>query len=97
MNTRLLSLAAVLSLLAGSAAFAQDNPTGRWLYDAQGNKIGSVRAITPGGRTAEIMLGSYFRPGSHATNVPVSALSIVDGKVTLRPETVQALNTVPRE
>ena len=97
MNTRLLSLAAVLSLSIGSAALAQDNPTGRWLHDAQGNKIGSVRALTPDGRTAEIMLGSYFRPGSYAATVPASALSIVNGKVTLRPETVQALNTVRRE
>ena len=97
MNTRLLSLIAVLSFSIGGAALAQDNLTGRWLYDAQGNAIGSVRALTPDGRAAEIMVGSYFRPGSYATTVPAGALSIVDGKVMLRPETVQALNTVPRE
>ena len=97
MNTRLLSLIAALSFSIGGAALAQDNLTGRWLYDAQGNAIGSVRALTPDGRAAEIMVGFYFRPGSHATTVPAGALSIVDGKVMLRPETVQALNTVTRE
>ena len=69
---------------------------GRWLYDAQGNTIGSVRGLADGGRTAVIMVGSYFRPGSYEARVPASALSVVDGKVTLRTETIQALNAGPR-
>jgi len=42
------------------------------------------------------MVGSYFQPGSHEAKVSSSMLSIIDGKVTLRPATVEALNTVAR-
>ena len=64
---------------------------GRWLYDPQGNSIGSVRSLADGGRTAVIMVGTYFRPGSYEARVPARALSVVDGHVTLQTETVQAL------
>ncbi len=108
MNTRLLSLAAALALsvssgAVNSAAMAQAasssvaaSAVGRWLYDAQGNNIGSVRGLADGGRTAVIMVGSYFRPGSYEARVPASALSVADGKVTLQTETMQALNARPR-
>ena len=65
---------------------------GRWLYDPEGNSIGSVRGLADGGRTAVVMVGSYFRPGSYEARVPASALSVVDGKVTLQTEMLQALN-----
>ena len=65
---------------------------GHWLYDAQGNSIGSIRGLADGGRTALIMVGSYFRPGSYEAQVPASALSLVDGKVMLQTEMFQALN-----
>jgi len=65
---------------------------GHWLYDQQGNKIGSVRSLTDGGRTAVIMVGTYFESGSRDVRVPASTLSIVHGQVMLRPETVAALN-----
>ena len=112
MNTRHLSLAASLVLAVGSGAVAQTavgpaanqaaapfaaaNAVGHWLHDPQGNTIGSVRALSADGQTVEIMVGSYFQPGSHVASVPSSALAIVDGKVALRSETVEALNTAPR-
>ena len=112
MNTRILSLAASLAMSIGGTALAQtayNSPTnnaqvysaassavGRWLYDLQGNTIGSVRSLTDDGRTAVIMVGSYFQQGSHEARVPSADLSIVDGKVTLQAGTVQALNTVSR-
>ena len=72
------------------------NSVGRWLYDLRGNIIGSVRSVTDDGRTAVIMVGSYFQPGSHEARVPASALSVVNNKVTLGGETVEALNTTPQ-
>ena len=65
---------------------------GHWLYDAQGNIIGSVRGLANDGRTAVIMLGSYFQPGSHEARVPTGALSIVDGRATLQAEPTERLN-----
>ncbi len=109
MNTRILSLVAAMALSLGAAAFAQpmvspateqaaahsvaSSAVGHWLYDPQGSIIGSVRSLTDDGRTAVIMVGSYFQPGSHLASVHASSLSIVNGKVTLQNETVQALNT----
>jgi hypothetical protein len=77
----------------GSESSVASEAVGRWLYDAQGNTIGSVRGVEDGGRTAVIMVGSYFRPGSYEARVPARAITIVNGKVTLQEETVQALNT----
>lgn len=65
---------------------------GHWVYDPQGNIIGSVRSLAEDGRTAVIMVGSYFDPGSRTATVSTGALSTVNGKVTLRTETVEALN-----
>jgi len=111
-STRMLTLAASLTLLFCGAALAQptvgpdadqaaaysvaSSAVGHWLYDPQGNTVGSVRSLTDDGRTAVIMVGSYFQPGSHQPVVPASALSVVNGKLTLRTETVQALNAVSR-
>ena len=97
----LLSLGSTALLAKGAlAAHAPDVTTssiaadavGSWLNDEHGNKIGSVRSVSDDGRTAVIMVGSYFEPGSHEARVPVSDLSIVNDKVTLRTETVEALN-----
>ena len=112
MNTRILSLAASLVFTLGGTALAQlpagaaagqatvysvaSSAVGRWLYDLKGNRIGSVRKLEDGGRTAVIMVGSYFQPGSHEARVPASTLSMVDGKAVLRGDTVEALNTVSR-
>ena len=112
MNTRRLSLTAALVLSVSSGAMAQTaaeiaagqavspsflaSTVGHWLYDPQGNTIGSVRGLADGGRIAVIMVGSYFRPGSYEAQVPASALSVVDGKVTLQAETIQALNARSR-
>jgi len=109
MTIRFLGLAAALALSAGGAAMAQapvspispyavaSSPVGRWLYDLQGNKIGSVRRLSGDGLTAVIMVGSYFQIGSHEAVVPVTALPVVNGNVTLRTETVEALNAVSRK
>ena len=70
---------------------------GHWLHDPQGNTIGSVRWLADGGRTAVIMVGSYFEPGSHEARVPAGALSVVNGKATLQTQTIEALNTTPRQ
>ncbi len=106
MNTRFLSLAAALALSVSGPAMAQapvgpaatnavaSSAVGHWIYDLQGNKIGSVRRLSSDGRTAEIMVGSYFQSGSHEATIPVTALSIVNGNVTLRTETAEALNTI---
>ena len=112
MNTRRLSFIASLVLAAGGGAMAQtavvpaahpvvapfaaSNAVGHWLHDPQGNTIGSVRGLSADGQTAEIMVGSYFQLSSHVASIPSSALAMVDGKVTLRRETVEALNTAAR-
>lgn len=112
MNTRILSLAASLAFTFGGAALAQpaaspaagqaavysvaSSAVGRWLYDLKGNRIGSVRKLEDGGRTAVIMVGSYFQQGSHEARVPASTLSVVSGKTVLGGDTVEALNTVSR-
>jgi len=109
MNKRMLSLAASIAFTFGGAALAQSvadpvagqaaiysvasSAVGRWLYDLKGHRIGSVRKLEDGGRTAVIMVGSYFQIGSHKARVPASALSVVDGKAVLHDNTVQALNT----
>ena len=113
MNIRMLSLAASLAFTFGGAALAQpaagpmagqgpiysvaSSAVGRWLYDVKGQRIGSVRKLEDGGRTAVIMVGSYFQIGSHEARVPASALSVVNGKAVLQGDTVQALNTVSRQ
>lgn len=66
---------------------------GHWVYDRQGNTIGSVRSLAADGRTAVLMVGSYFEPGSHVASISSSALSIVNGKVILRTETIDTLRT----
>ncbi len=108
MNIRNLALAASLALSFGGAALADtpvapasepaaasvaSNAVGHWIYDSRGNIIGSVRSLTNDGQTAVIMVGSYFQPGSHLDTVHASSLVNVNGKVMLRNETVQALNT----
>ena len=69
-----------------------DAAVGRWLYNPRGDIIGSVRGLADNGRTAVIMVGAYFQPGSHEARVPARGLSVVEGKVTLRAESVEALN-----
>ncbi len=64
---------------------------GKWVYDPQGNVIGSVRGLTDGGRTASIMVGAYFQPGSRQVSIPARALSVTDGKVSIDSETAQVL------
>lgn len=79
---------------AVSAPAAQ--AVGHWLYNPQGHTIGSVRTLADGGRSAVLMIGSYFEPGSHEMTFSSRRLSVVDGRVTLQTEAVEALNTPAR-
>ncbi len=110
MNTRFAVLAAALALSSTGAAMAQpaagpayvaaspvtESAVGKWIRDPQGNIVGSVRSLRSDGGTAEIMVGSYFQNGSHVAMVPLSALSVVDGRVVLRPDSLVALNAPRR-
>ncbi len=105
MNKCLLSLtsAAVLAL-AAAPTLAQQLPAvappsisaaalvGRWLHDSRGEIIGSVKSVSPDGRTATIVLGVYKFDNVRVVEAPASALAVVDGKATLRGETAEALN-----
>ena len=107
MTVRVLGALALVTALAGSGAAAQtpgvassgcatEAAVGRWLRDAHGAKIGSVRALADGGRSAVIMVGAYFDPGSHEAVVPACAITMAaDGRVMLRREAVEALNAPP--
>ena len=109
MNIGIIRVVATLTVVASSGALLQASSAstleaavtrsvaigsvGKWLHDTQGTTIGSVRRLTDGGRTAMIIVGSYFQPGSHEERVPARMLSMVDGKVTLQTGTMQALNS----
>ena len=108
MNTRLLSLASAAVLaLAAAPALAQQLPAvappsasaaalvGRWLHDSRGGIIGSIKSVSPDGRKATIVFGVYKFDNVRMVEVPASALSIMDGKATLRGETAEALNASP--
>lgn len=72
------------------------NIVGQWLYNEQGDTIGSVRSLADGGQTAVLMIGNYLRPGSYETRVSANNLSIVNDKVRLQSGTLLAINTPPR-
>lgn len=108
MNRRLLGFASAAFLaFAAAPTFAQQLPAvalpsasaaalvGRWLHDSRGGIIGSIKSVSPDGRTATIVLGVYRLDNVRVTEVPASALSVVDGKATLRGETAEALNASP--
>ena len=105
MNRRLLSFAsAVVLALAATPTLAQQLSAvappsasaaalvGRWLHDSRGGIIGSIKSVSPDGRLAVIVLGIYKLDNVRVIEVPASALSVVDGKATLRDETVEARN-----
>lgn len=106
MNTRLLSLAgAAILAFAAAPTLAQQRPAaapsstsalvGHWLHNSQGRVIGSVKLVSPDGQTATIVLGVYKFDNVRVVKVPVKALSVVNGKATLRGETAEALNVSP--
>ncbi len=112
MNTHLLSLTALLAVSVSRGTVAQTvvvpavihaavssvaaSAVGHWLYGPQGNIIGSVRSLAADGQTVVIMVGSYFQTGGHQARIPTTALSMVNGKVTLRTETAEALSIASR-
>ena len=93
MICRVLPLLPALLLLAPGAALADS--VGRWLYDDRGEIIGSVKSLSPDGRTAVVVLGVYFHTGARSVEVPAGALRAVDGGTTPRAETLQALLNAP--
>ncbi len=108
MSRYLLSLAgAAVLALAAAPTLAQRLPAvapsgastaalvGRWLHDSRGGIIGSIKSVSPDGRMATIVLGVYRLDNVRVIEVPVSALSVVDGKATLRGESAEALNASP--
>ena len=84
---------AVTDAPASSVALAAS--VGRWLYDDRGEIAGSVKSLSPDGRTAVVVLGVYFHTSTRLVEVPVGALRVVDGRTTLRAETLQALLNAP--
>lgn len=105
MNTlRTRSPGLVLAFPAACAAPGTDPPinsvgadaVGRWLHGPDGTAIGSVRSLSDGGRTANVVIGSCFEPGSHEAQVPVGLLATAGGQVVLQPDTVQALGVLHR-
>ncbi len=108
MNRRFLNFAgAAILALAATPTLAQQLPAmappsvtaaalvGRWLHDSRGGIIGSVKSVSPDGRTATIVLGVYTLDNVRVIEVPTSGLSVADGRVTLTGETAEALNTSP--
>ncbi len=99
-----LSLAIALALTAAGCSVTANPPintvgadaVGRWLCDPDGAVIGSVRSLSTDGRTANVMIGSYFEPGSHEVQVPIGSLSVAGDKAVLQQETLQALNGLHR-
>jgi len=111
MTVRRLGLSATLAFSLGASALAQTlggplagqatapaaaSLVGHWIYNARGNIVGSVRGLADDGRTVVVMVGSYFQPGSYEARVPARALSVTDGRATLRAVTVEALSALPR-
>ena len=80
---------------SASASASAAALVGHWLHDSRGEVVGSVRSISPDGRIATIVLGIYTLDNLRVIQVPASALSVMDGKVTLRREPVEALNAFP--
>lgn len=80
---------------AQSPGPAAASAVGRWLHDDRGEIIGSVKAVTDGGRTAVIALGIYFRDHVRIVEVPAGAITVVGGRAVLRPEALQAASKPP--
>ena len=106
MNANPLTLATVVVVplaVAGTAVPAQQArpaaapprtaaaAVGHWLYDDRGEIVGSIKSVSADGRTATIVLGIYKLDVVRVVEVPADALSIVDGRATLRAGTMAAL------
>jgi hypothetical protein len=99
-TTAALALAALLgtaapALAQSDAAAVAQSAVGSWLYDANGDRAGSVYGVTDGGRTVIIQWGTYFTPGRKLVEVPATDLAIRDGHVTLRTLTAEAVRGLP--
>jgi hypothetical protein len=102
----ILSAVTALALLAGSTGFVSpahaeqasqslEPGVGNWLYDANGQLIGSVYAVADSGRTVVIQIGSYLTPGRHLVSVPAADVAVSNGRTTLQTLTAQELEHLP--
>ena len=101
----ILSAVTALTLLAGTTAgfpptaFAAspsiESAIGNWLYDVNGELVGSVYAVADSGRTVVLQFGSYLTPGRHLVSVPVADVTIMSGRATLQTLTAQELEYLP--
>jgi hypothetical protein len=87
--------AAAPALAQPAAEFNPQSVVGNWLYDANGELVGSVYAVTDGGRTVIVLYGSYLTPGSHLVSLPAADFAVVGGHATLRTLTADALAASP--
>ena len=68
---------------------------GHWLYDMNGELVGSVYALADSGQTAVLQFGSYLTPGRRLVSVPVGYVVIVNGRATLRTLTAADFAHLP--
>ncbi|HKM64614.1 MAG TPA: hypothetical protein VJY39_19205 [Acidisphaera sp.] len=78
-----------------AAEFDPQSAVGHWLYDSNGELVGSVYAVADGGRTVIVQYGTYLTPGRHLVAVPSADLAEVAGHATLRTMTADALAAAP--
>jgi hypothetical protein len=95
-NTAALLLAATLggaapALAQPVAEFDSPSVVGNWLHDGNGELVGSVYAVTDGGRTVIAQYGSYLTPGRHLVALPAADVTMVGGHAVLRTLTADAL------
>ena len=91
-----LAIAAVLG--AATPALAQSaaqSAVGKWLYDANGEIVGSVQSVRDDGRTAIVQYGTILTPGNHLVAIPAEDVSMVGGRATLSTMTADALRSHP--
>ena len=81
----------------GRAESPLQSAVGRWLYDANGELVGSVYGVSNDGSTVTVQYGTYLTPGRHLVTLPSSDVVIVQGRATLRTLRADALRDRPRE
>ena len=79
------------ALAQRAAEFSPRSAVGNWLYDANGELVGSVYGVADGGRTVIAQWGSYLTPGRHLVSVPAADFAMVGDHVMLRTLTANAL------
>ena len=73
------------------AESAAKSAVGEWLYDVNGELVGSVYGVSDDGRTVIVQYGTYLTPGRHLVSLPASDVVIFDGHAMLSMLTADAL------